>query len=417
MFEHGASAKFKKHAIGIIILGCITMYFSSCLVTDAMNVLQPIFVERYGWEYSKLSMPITIGGYVLIVLSFLYSTIMIKNGTRIFGIVNYISIAIGSLLIALSYDMGEKAYLYYFIGVFLSKLSTLAIQMMLFQLCASWFNKTRGRILGIVTMAAPLNSATSVTLMTLGNKTFGFKVTYIIIAVIMAATAVLTYFYAITDPREMGLTPDGIKDETQSENKNIEKPKLTTKEILTTPDTWKLIITFGLFSGTIGTIMGFFITRMTEVNVSTPTALTILSVASILGIPVSYLFGWIDDKFGTIIACRILGICYVLMMLCFYFGNKDNFFMIVGAAIGMAAMTGGTPNLHPSAIMRVFGAVEYQNANRYIALGISLISANGMQLMSRILDSTGSLDMGYIVFCILSVIATISIWTAKERQS
>lgn len=303
----------------------------------------------------------------------------------------------------------------FFAGIFITKLATYGIQMLCFQLCATWFNKSRGRVLGIVTIAAPLNSATSTTLLTLGQNALGFQFTYFIVGAILVAATVLTFIFAVTTPEEKGLTVDGLLDGVKKEENTVtrQKPRLTMKDILTNPNTWRLTITFGIFSGTIGPVMGFFISRMNEVNVATPTALTILTFASLLGIVLSYVYGWIDDKVDTFFSCRILSIGYVLMMVCFYFGSADNFILIILAAVGMASMTGGTPNLHPSAIMKTFGAREYQNANRYITIGVSLISSFGMQLMSVVTDATGSLDMSYVIFGALAIVATISIWNTK----
>lgn len=337
MFEKHASSAFKKHAIGIIILGCLAMYFSCCLTTDALNVIQPAFVEKFGWSYSDISTPFTIGGYILIGLAFVYSTILMKNGTRIFGTVSFGAMALGTMII--------------------------------------------GAILVIGT--------------------------------------VLAYVYGVTTPEEKGLTPDGIeKVQEESVRVNQEKgPVLSAKEILKRPETWYLTIAFGILNGTIGAVMAFFITRMTMIEVPMTTALAILSISSVVGIPVSYIFGWLDDKFGTIKACRILGITYVVMLVCFFVAKADTMWLIAIAALGMASITGGTPNLHPSAIMYVFGTREYQNANRYIGIGISLISAYGVQLMSNILDRTGSLDMGYAVFAVLTAIATVCLFLTKKRYS
>ena len=79
MFLKNASSGFKKYALGIIILGCIAMYFSCCLTTDALNIIEPAFEAKFGWSYSSITLPFTIGGYILIGLSFVYSTILIKR--------------------------------------------------------------------------------------------------------------------------------------------------------------------------------------------------------------------------------------------------------------------------------------------------------------------------------------------------
>lgn len=410
MFEKNASPKFKRHAFGIIILGCLAMYFSCCLATDALNVLQPVFTEL-GWSYSQLAMPLTVGGYILVALSFVFSTIIIKNGTRIFGVVAFGAMAVGTLLVAMAY--ASNNYSIYFAGGILSKFGCVATQMFIFQLCAEWFSTTRGRILGIVTMAAPLNSATSTTLLTLATNAFGFVAAYIIMAVVLGLSTVLAFFFSQTRPSEMGMTPDGIGVVNPEENQT-DSAKLSMKQILLMPATWKITVAFGVFNGTIGAIMAFFITRMTEVQVDISLALTLLSVASLLGIPISYLYGWVDDKFGTIKACTVLGIMYVVLCVCLYFGNAETMPLIVIATVGMASMTGGCPNLHPSSIIHVFGAEEYQNANRYISIGISLISTFGVQLMSTCMDKTGSLNTGYVVFGVLTLIATILIATTKK---
>lgn len=301
MFEKNASKEYKRFAFGIIVVGFFAMYFSSCLVTDALNILQPAFIAKFGWTYSDISLPITIGGYALIVISFLYSTIMIKNGTRLFGTISFAATAIGTFLVGISYNLPDSAYMVFFAGIFITKLATYGIQMLCFQLCATWFNKSRGRVLGIVTIAAPLNSATSTTLLTLGQNALGFQFTYFIVGAILVAATVLTFIFAVTTPEEKGLTVDGLLDGVKKEENTVtrQKPRLTMKDILTNPNTWRLTITFGIFSGTIGPVMGFFISRMNEVNVATPTALTILTFASLLGIVLSYVYGWIDDKVGT----------------------------------------------------------------------------------------------------------------------
>ena len=414
MFQKNASAAFKKHAIGIIILGCIAMYFSCCLTTDALNIIEPAFEAKFGWSYSSITLPFTIGSYILIALSFFYSTFLIKKGTHAFAVVSFSAMAIGALLIGVAYGMSSNSFHVFFVGAMITKLSVIAAQMVAFQLCANWFDKSRGRALGIITMAAPLNSATSVTLMTLGQNAFGLTAVFVIIALIIAIGAVLAVIFGTTNPSDKGLTVDGIQTENTNNAMADEKPTLTAKDILSKPETWLIIVAFGILSGIIGAVMAFFISRMTEVGVDSSVALSILAAASLLGIPVSYLYGWLDDKIGTMAITRFHAVMYVVMLVCLYFGSATSFWLIVIAAVGMASMTGGTPHFHPATIMHVFGKKEYQNANRYIGIGISLISSFGVQLMAIVMDKTGSLSMGYVVFGVLAVIATICLFATRK---
>lgn len=191
MFEKAASKEFKKHAIGIIILGCLAMYFSCCLASDALNVIEPAFTEKMGWSFSSVSVPFTIANYVLIVLSFGFSTYILKNGTRNFAIVSFASLVIGTLLIGIAYAGTAEMYWIYLIGAVITKFAAQMVQLVTFQLCANWFSTTRGRILGIITIASPLNSATSITLLTLGKAKIGLTACYVIVAGILMLSTVM----------------------------------------------------------------------------------------------------------------------------------------------------------------------------------------------------------------------------------
>lgn len=418
MFLKNASSGFKKYALGIIILGCIAMYFSCCLTTDALNIIEPAFEAKFGWSYSSITLPFTIGGYILIGLSFVYSTILIKKGTHMFAVIAFASMAVGALLIGIAYGMLSGSFGLFFAGAMITKLSVIAAQMVAFQLCANWFDKTRGRALGIITMAAPLNSATSVTLMTIGQKVFGLTAVFVIIAVIIGIGAVLAVIFGTTTPMEKGLTMDGVESEGMEKREvSEEAPTMTMKEILTKPESWLLVVAFGFLNGIIGAVMAFFITRMAQVGVDTSIALSVLAAASLLGIPVSYLYGWLDDKIGTMSITRIHAVVYVIMLISLYFASASRIWLIAVVAVGMASMTGGTPHFHPATIMHVFGRKEYQNANRYIGIGISLISAFGVQLMAMVLDKTGSLDMGYIIFGVLAALATICLFLIRKSYA
>ena len=422
MFEKNASPKFKKYAIGIIILGCLAMYFSCCLASDALNIIQPAFTEKMGWSYSSVSVPFTIANYILIVLSFGFSTYILKNGTRKFAVASFVTLALGTLLIGIAYSLSADMYWVYLVGAVLTKFAAQMVQMVCFQLCANWFESTRGRILGIVTIASPLNSATSITLLTIGQGTIGLTACYMIIAAILAISVVLAVKFAVSTPEEVGLTVDGVPAKVGEERSVVKEgetyqSKWKISDLLKLRETWALAIGFGIFNGTIGPIMGFFLVRMTEVGVDTALALTVISSASLIGIFLSYVFGWLDDKFGTLFAARILGFTFIIACLLFYFASADTMILIWIAAVMMASIVGGTPNLHPSSIIYVFGPKEYQAANRVLSIIIGVFSSFGVQLMSILLDKTGSLSMGYAIFAVLCTIGTICMFFIKKSYA
>lgn len=424
MFEKNASREFKKHAIGIIILGCLAMYFSCCLASDALNIIEPAFTEKMGWSFSSVSVPFTIANYVLIGLSFGFSTYILRNGTRKFAVVSFAALAVGTLLIGIAYSGTENMYWMYLIGAVITKFAAQMVQLVTFQLCANWFSTTRGRILGIVTIASPLNSATSITLLTIGKGMIGLTACYVIITGILLISTIMAARFAIAKPEELGMTVDGVpvtdknvKEIKTTDGEKVYHSKWKISQLLKTPETWALAIGFGIFNGTIGPIMGFFLIRMAEVGVETSMALTVISTASLIGIFLSYLFGYLDDKLGTMFAARILGVTFVIACALFYFADGSHMALIWTAAVMMASIVGGTPNLNPSSIIYVFGAQEYQAANRVISIIVGVFSAFGVQLMSILLDKTGSLSMGYAIFAVLCLIGTICMFIVRRSYA
>lgn len=419
MFEKNASANFKKHAIGIIALGCLAMYFSCCLASDALNIIEPAFTEKMGWSFSSVSVPFTIANYVLIILSFAFSTYILKNGTRKFSIAAFSTLALGTFLIGFAYSLSSDMYWIHLVGAVLTKFAAQMVQMVCFQLCANWFFSMRGRILGIITIAAPLNSATSITLLTLGKVKFGLTACYMVITLLLILCIYMAVKFGISRPEDLGMTVDGVetpKDEsTQESADEIYHTKWSIRKLLTIPETWALAIGFGIFNGAIGPIMGFFLVRMAEIGVDTNLALTIISSSSLIGIILSYVFGYLDDKLGTPVAARILGVTFILACALFYIADADHIALVWIASIMMASIVGGTPNLHPSSIIHVFGAKEYQAANRVISIIVGILSSFGVQLMSILLDTTGSLNIGYAVFAVLCTIATICMFLVRKQ--
>ena len=81
--------------------------------------------------------------------------------------------------------------------------------------------------------------------------------------------------------------------------------------------------------------------------------------------------------------------------------------LIVLAALGIAGITGGTPNLHPSITTYVWGRDKYQAANRWIMAIQAVMMALALYYMSFILDATGSLDLAYKIMLALVGIAII----------
>ncbi len=394
------NAAFQKRAVPLVILGIFMMYFYSGLQSDHLNVLTPYY-QKLGWLTTTITNPVTWAGFVVIPATLLVGTLFIKFGvTRV--IVPSLAI-VGVATLGLSFA-GTNLVIYS-ISLFCMRLFILPLQMGGFMLCTNWFIKSRGRALGLVVMGSPLNTATFIALLTIGVNTIGLPSTYKIVGIVVLVLALLVGLFVKSTPEEAGLYPDGALEAPVIEKE--EEVKLTFKEVFGKLDAWMLVFSLGLYQFAICCIMPFFVSRMNQTGSNPALFISFLSASAIGGIFASNLFGFLDDKIGTVKASLILGVCYLLAICGLLFMTKDNVALLFMTAIGLAGMTGGTGTLHPSITTYVYGRKLYQAANRWIMTVQSIIMAFAIYFMSAINDKTGSFSLAYKIMIALIIIAAI----------
>ena len=409
--------KFLGYGILLSILGIVFMFLYSGLQNDQINIIQAFS----GWSGDATMAPMTVGNFVCIVLTVLYGTMFIKFGVKKSLIPTMILCAVGCIGVAaangLACNGGEGNYVLYFISLFITRCTCMMLQMAGFQLVASWFVRFRGQIMGVITVGSPLFSVVGTAGMTtLITKKLGgdYRPFYIAIAVLLVIVAVVVAFAIKDTPEDAGLYPDGADHPLKSEGAG-EEVKLTIKDILSTKKGWQVIISFGALTFIINACMGSMAMRYITLGGGEPTiwlqAVKYLSIGAILGIPMSYVFGLIDDKVGTVKAAIVLGLCELLPILGLMLqpeGGSKVLMLVWG--FGVACMTGGVPTLHPCIMAFAYGRREYQAANRII-MAIQLIpSAVAAQIMVGFMQR-GQTTTAYIMLLIVLAVGIITLLT------
>ncbi len=442
--------KFAKYAIAFCILGIVYNFMYSGLQNDQINIIQ----GYSAWNTNATQTPLTIGNLVCILLTLLYGTCFIKFGVRKTLIPCILLSALGCVGIALAngiasvsglevgtYAAGDAAvqgnYALYAVSLFLVRCTCMCFQMSGFQLAASWFIKFRGRVLGIITLGSPLFSVVGTSVMNTFIAKYlnsDYRPFYVGICVVLVIIAVLTGLLLKDTPEEAGLYPDGADSKPKSEASD--EVSLTIPQVLKQPRSWMLIVNFGAFQLVINACMASMVawfTYLAQTNMdviatgslagSVDTfgpmvlfvgqATTWLSVGAILGIPMSFVFGLIDDKLGTPIASICLGItCFLppigLMAQASAVANTGscNIPLLIVWGFGVACMTGGVPTMHPASISFVFGRREYQAANRII-MAIQLIPCAFIAQIVMAMISAGNGVAAWIMVIVINAIGIV----------
>ena len=448
--------KFARYAIAFVILGVLFNFFYSGLQNDQINIIQGFSA----WSATSTQLPMTVGNFVCIVLTFVYGTCFIKFGVRKTLIPCITVAAIGCVGVALANGLaindGAGNYVLFFISLFLVRISCMCFQMSSMQLAASWFIKYRGTVLGIVTLGSPLFSVVGTSVMTNFISSYlggDYRPFYVGVAVILIVIAICVGAFLRDTPEEVGLYPDG--SETRPKTEAADDVHLTVGQVLKQGKSWILICNFGAYQFIINACMASMVVWFTylatsNIDVVSTGALAAafegmgglegsgsmvlfvqqaskwLAVGAILGIPLSFLFGVIDDHFGTPIACILLGVACIIPPLCLGLqagyvaaNGSCNIPLLVLWGIGVACMTGGVPTMHPASISYVFGRREYQSANRII-MAIQLIPSAVAAYFMAFMIQSGNGFLGWMIIvgvAVFGIIMTIPMFRIPDANA
>lgn len=430
MAKNPNSKKFLGYAILLNILGVIFMFLYSGLQNDQINIIQAfITADNGGWSANMTQLPMTIGNIICIPLTFLYGTLFMKFGVKKPLIVVMIITAICTLGIAAANGLdcnGGAAsgnYVLFFIALLIVRCGCMILQMAGFMLVANWFIKFRGQVMGIVTMGSPIFSVVGTNGMTkLIKNSFGgdYRPFYIGIAILIVVVCIVVAFGIKDRPEDAGLYPDGADHAPKSEE--TEEVQLTVGQVLRQKKAWLLIVSFGAFQFIINACMGSMAIRYITLggpDLWVGTAVGYLAIGAILGIPMSYVFGFLDDKFGSVIASIILGLCEFIPVIALMLQDGTSTGLMLVWGFGVACMTGGVPTMHPCITSYVYGRREYQSANRII-MAIQLIPSAVAAMMMTALITAGKGTLAYgilIVIVIIGLIATFPMLKIKDANA
>lgn len=404
------SLSYTFYRVSIAIAVFVMFFLQTFLLVDGTNVFMAYFT---GWAATQVSLPITIGGYVAIVTTFLVGSWLIKHKGQ--GMMFALLLLTAAATVGLAFSDG--AYGVYFISILVINITMAAALILGTAIITNWFSGTRGRMLGFVTIGAPFSTAVCVpVIQRMLMAGVAFRSIFLGMGIFIAAFAVLAYLFVPYLPEDVGYHADNAAQRHVETNTGATS-NWKLKDLLRCKEAWFIMLAFGIMMLVSNCVMPLLFPHFIEIGVNPNTVLNLMTISAIVGIPLSYFWGWLDDKIGTKKSCYTLALGFLLMSVAMVLAKNGNVVIVAMAVIGIAAVIGGAPNLNPSMIVNVFGASEYLNVNRYLNIGQNILRLLALVMMSAIRDLTGSYVPGYVVCVILSLVALVLFIGIKKRYS
>ena len=397
----------KKYALYIVVLcaaGFAYMFLCAGLEGGQLELARA--AAGNSWDEARAALPMTVGALLAVPFSFAALTGYLRRGVRQGMIVWGAAAALGCVGLMNARDV----YWLYFAATVLLRCACAGLEMGVAALGAAWSLRFRGRLLGLVTMGAPLFYAVGAPVIAdfVGARLGGdWRPLYLAVAVALALLALAVRFLLRDRPEDAGLYPDG-GGRAPADAAEEDAPALTIGKILSTKRTWLLLAVCGAYTtsaaGCMGAMEAWF-TALGGEEVWTGAA-PWLALGAIFAMPMSYIFGWLGDRLGAGGACIVLGAGLLVApgaMWAMPQGGSVPLEIVWG--LGVAVILGGVSTLLPCALAHAFGRRQYLAAGRVI-LPAALLAAALAPLGAAWCVRAG---LGRTVFLALAALAVLGL--------
>lgn len=392
----------------LIIIGWLCFYMSASAVNDSLNVTIPLFTKLYGWSDGAVSRIGTYSGWFGAILTLPAAILMRKKGSKLVLILSelFMCVCVG----ALGFITNIFVYAVNFVMITLA--ANCIGQLAFGALASHWFPKKKGMIMGWATVGCNLGSCTCVWLLSASIASFKSVHMYFIpYAVIPLVALILTIIFIRDFPEEAGCYPDNDTNMTPEIAKKIydegksysETSPWTVKKILSTKQTWLIIVGLGMYQLCTMGIVSHIVPILTARGFSNTQGMLGMTAAGLVAIPCSILLGIIDSKYGTRKAAMLLGVVSMVLFLITAYPAKWT--GIVGALAG-GLMMGCSNNLLVSLVTSVFGRFDFDKAQGVILPIYMIVGSSGVGLVGTVSDLGGvtAVMILLVIFCIISLI-------------
>lgn len=404
-----------------IIIFTLFIYMFTCTCADTLNVSVNVFAAAYGWDANQMLMFSAVGGFVGIVISLILGFIVARKGVKWPTVIFLFAFAAIWFFHGQVKTIGSYAVAVILLTAFANTLNLVSTQ----QIMSNWFPRKKGIALGWATMGTCFSSAIMVAVFQ-GLFGKGIAAPYNLMTVIIIIIAIIMIVWFKAYPEEAGAYPDNEPMSDEERAKVMElivnyKSEFTIGKLFKTKELYMLALIWGFVALGLVANISQMIPRLMAVGINQNMSILWLTIASVIGIPASVIWGYIDQKIGTNKTTKIFVVLWTIMLLVTALGSGLVSPMIASVAVVFyAILLGGMMNLMPSSIIQVFGRYDFAQANKIIMPAVIGIRSFAFLVVPVMLAAAGAnVNAGYrnafILCTILSLIAAILAIALKNR--
>lgn len=285
-----------------------------------------------------------------------------------------------------------------------------------------WFAKKRGFAVGISSSGGGVGTIVIAPFATLLISSFGWRTAFIVLGVISWMVIVAVSFPLRKDPQDIGLLPDGEKEQTlKEENREkehaIQPADFSLGQAIKMNQFWLLGFSWVFFSLSFHMIFVHIVPYAVDMGMSPMDASFILSLLGIANIPGRLLVGRLSDVIGRKalgVTCNFIQFGALLWLMW-----ADQSWMLYAFALCFGFMWGGSGTVITAFIGDIFGTRSLGAIMGMMSAGWALGAAIGPAIGGFIFDMSGNYFKAFgagaaALFAVVCLLAFIRIAPGKK---
>lgn len=405
---------FGRDGWGIIIYCAAMFWFYVGMVNDGSNITAPAFAAKTGIDYSVVLSMGTIAGIVGFLFFILFGQINIKLGAKkTSAICMFLA---GAFYIGLG--MSNSLIMYAVCLCVITGATMSGGYISGGVLVAKWFPKRKGMVMGYTTMGHNLASAFYVPMIAFLVNTLGLQKGVMVPSILVMVLGFIGLLMVKNTPQERNMYPDNVTKEIYEAEYFVGHEEdhtggWTTKKLLLEKEVWLTALTTGIYQLVTVGVMTQLVVRNMQLGFTQTQAISIMTFLAAIGVGGSWLFGILDDKYGTKPTMIIFGLWYMGALFFNILEMKYSIYISV-FMIGMAI--GGSANFTTSLPAAVFGRHGFEKVNSVIFPIQGIVTSMNFLLSGISIALTGSLRGAYVVFIAIIALNIFLITRVNEHK-
>ena len=404
---------FGRKGWKVTIYQVIWFFFMTGMTVDGLNIIVPQLAAYRNWNPDTVLSFSTPASIIALFIVGIFGGLARKFGLKRVMVITMFAAGAATIL----YGNAPNLVIYFIALVLMVSLINAFACILGLSICTNWFPTKKGVVMGFTTIGMNLASALISQILNLLSGWTNIAIAISIMGCVIIAVGVLTAIFIRETPEQEGCYPDNdpnvaaiiAKEEAASSGESV----ISYREALKNPKVWLFGVAYGFFGlatvGIMSQLVGYF---QEARGFELQTALNVMTIAALIGIAGSIVWGIVDQKIGTKKASIIFGIWYCVGIICLI---VPAFPVMVIGIIMLGAGIGGNGNFAPSMAALVFGRKDFPVYYSILNTILGVVRSCSFLMLALLRSISSGYTVPYIVFAIIALAGGLLIIPVKVK--